>query len=174
MASCAHYSPKPEGYFRIDLPEAAYYWQDFADFSCRISEQAAVEPATGEGEGYFFNLVYNQWNARVYCSYFPVKKGRLPQLSEESRKLAYLHAQKADAIREQRFDRPEERLFGLLYTMEGRVASPTQFVLTDSLHAFLRGALYFDHAPAPDSITPVLEYINNDIKILMESMQWKK
>jgi gliding motility-associated lipoprotein GldD len=88
--------------------------------------------------------------------------------------LVYLHTIKADAIREQRFENPEQRVYGLLYAISGNVASPTQFVLTDSVRSFFRGALYFDNIPNQDSITPVLEYINNDILILMESFRWKQ
>ncbi|GHV57093.1 hypothetical protein FACS1894182_05080 [Bacteroidia bacterium] len=172
--ACSRYSPKPAGYFRIDLPEPAYRWQEFPGMACRISEQARVEAALPSGEGEFFNLVYTQWNARIYCSYLPLKKDNLAQLSEESRKFAYVHAMKADAIREQRFDCPEERVYGLLYDIRGNVASPVQFVLTDSVRSFFRGALYFDNVPNQDSITPVLEYINKDILVLMESFRWKQ
>jgi gliding motility-associated lipoprotein GldD len=169
--ACTRYSPKPDAYFRIDLPEAAYRGQVFSDFSCSVSEQARVEVAAG-GAG-FFNLVYPRWNARIYCTYFPLKTNDLMQFSEESRQLVYVHALKADAIGEQRFDHPEHSVYGLLYDIRGNVASPTQFVLTDSLRSFFRGALYFDHTPNRDSIVPVLEFINKDIQVLMESFRWK-
>ncbi|MDR1527594.1 MAG: gliding motility protein GldD [Dysgonamonadaceae bacterium] len=174
VTACSHYSPKPAGYFRIDLPEPAYRMQEFPGFTCRISEQAQVETALDSVQNEFFNLVYRQWNARIYCSYLPVKKDNLAQFSEESRKFVYLHAIKADAIREQRFDNPKHKVYGLLYAIGGNVASPVQFVLTDSVRSFFRGALYFDNTPNQDSIAPVLEYIHNDILILMESFRWKQ
>jgi gliding motility-associated lipoprotein GldD len=170
--SCSHYSPKPAGYFRIDLPEPAYRLQEFPDFTCRISEQARIETVSGDSA--FFNLVYPQWNVRIYGSYFPVKNADLVQLSEESRKFVYFHAMKADAIREQRFDSPEHKVYGLRYDIGGNVASPTQFVLTDSVRSFVRGALYFDNTPNQDSIAPVLKFINKDILVLMESFRWKQ
>jgi hypothetical protein len=46
--------------------------------------------------------------------------------------------------------------------------------LTDSVRSFVRCALYFDNIPNQDSIAPVLEYINNDIQVLMESFRWKQ
>ncbi|MDR0542995.1 MAG: gliding motility protein GldD [Dysgonamonadaceae bacterium] len=172
--ACSHYSPKPSGYFRIDLPEPVYRLREFPDFTCRISEQAQVEAASDSAGNAFFNLAYPQWNARIYCSYLPVKKANLAQLSEECRKFAYLHAMKADAIREQRYDHPEQKVYGLLYDIRGNVASPLQFVLTDSVRSFFRGALYFDNPPNQDSIVPVLEYINKDIQVLIASFQWKQ
>jgi hypothetical protein len=99
-AACTHYSPKPTGYYRIQLPEATYRWQAFPAFDCCISEHAQIAELPLSGEGEFFNLVYPHWNAQIYCSYFIIKKDNLMQLSEESRKFVYLHAVKADAIRE--------------------------------------------------------------------------
>jgi len=173
-AACTHYSPKPTGYYRIDLPEPAYRWQAFPGFECYISEQAQITADPFSGDDNLFNIVYPRWNAQIHCSYIMIKKDNIVQLSEESRKFAYLHTVKADAIREQRFENAEYKVYGILYDIRGNVASPTQFVLTDSTHSFFRGALYFDNLPNQDSIAPVLEYINNDIQVLMDSFRWKR
>ena len=173
-AACTHYSPKPTGYFRIDLPEPTYHWLEFPGFGFYISEQAQMIKIPSPGDGEFFNLAYPHWNAQIYCSYLPIKNDNFTQLSEESRKFVYLHTIKADAIREQPFENSEYKVYGTLYTIRGNVASPTQFVLTDSVRSFFRGALYFDNIPNQDSIAPVLDYINNDIQVLMESFRWKR
>jgi gliding motility-associated lipoprotein GldD len=173
-AACNRYSPKPTGYYRIDLPEPAYIWQAFPEFDCCISAEAEIIEIPSSDDGKFFNIAYSRWNAQIYCSFFEIKKNNLTQLSEESRKFVYLHTIKADNIREQRFENADYKVFGILYDIQGNVASPTQFVMTDSLHSFLRGALYFNNIPNQDSIAPVLEYINNDILILMESLRWKR
>jgi len=172
--ACSRYSPKPVGHFRIDLPDPVYRWQEFPEFGFRISEQAQIANASSSGDGDFFNLIYPRWNAQIYCSYFPIKKDNFMQLSEESRKFVSLHATKADAIREQRFENTEHKVYGVLFDIRGNVASPTQFVLTDSVRSFFRGALYFDNIPNQDSIAPILEYINNNIQVLMESFRWKQ
>jgi len=174
-AACNHYSPKPTGYYRIDLPEPAYRWQAFPAFDCRISDDVQITADPSSDDDKFFNLKYPRWNAQIHCSYFFIKNvNDLSQLSEESRKLVYLHTIKADAILEKRFENAEHRVFGILYSIRGNVASPTQFVLTDSIRSFFRGALYFDNIPNQDSIAPVLEYINNDILVLIESFRWKQ
>ena len=173
-AACNHYSPKPSGYYRIDLPEPAYYGQSFPAFDCSISQQAQIMQVPSSGDGAFFNIVYPRWNAQIYCCCLKIKNNNLAQHSEESRKFVYLHTVKADIIREKRFENAEYKVFGILYDIQGNVASPTQLVLTDSVRSFFRGALYFDNVPNQDSITPVLEYINNDIQVLMESFRWKR
>jgi gliding motility-associated lipoprotein GldD len=174
LAACTDYSPKPSGYYRIDLPEPAYHPTESKDFTFNISDQSTIRDLPVKGKERFFNIVYAKLGAQIYCSYIPIKKENLMQLSEESRKFVYLHAVKADAIHEQVFENQEQKVFGIRYSIQGNVASPTQFVLTDSVGSFFRGALYFDNTPNQDSIAPVLEYINNDIQALIESFRWKK
>lgn len=174
VSACTGYSPKPAGYYRIDLPAPGYHEQEFQSGEFQISNQASIVYTSNQEEGEFFNIVYPQLHAQIYCSYLSIKKENLAQLSEESRKFVYLHAVKADAIREQVFDNQEQSVYGIRYNIQGNVASPTQFVLTDSIYSFFRGALYFDNTPNQDSIAPVLDYINNDIQVLIESFRWKK
>jgi gliding motility-associated lipoprotein GldD len=172
--ACTDYSPKPAGYYRIDLPAHAYRWNAFQAGEFQLSDRSTIVYTPQKEEGEFFNIVYPQLHAQIYCSYMVIKKENLAQISEESRKFVYLHAIKADAIREQVFENQEQSVYGIRYDIQGNVASPTQFVLTDSIHSFFRGALYFDNTPNQDSIAPVLDYINNDIQVLIESFRWKK
>ncbi|MCC8146548.1 MAG: gliding motility lipoprotein GldD [Bacteroidales bacterium] len=176
ISSCQEYSPKPSGYFRVDLPEQTYsYTHQFEAFEFKYSDQAVIKekPIPEKQEGEFFNIVYPELNAEIFCSFLLTKKDNIPQLSEESRKFVYLHALKAEAINEKVYENSEHEVYGLVYNIKGNVASPTQFTLTDSINSFFRGALYFNNIPNQDSIAPVLEYINKDIQVLIESFQWK-
>lgn len=175
LSGCQEYSPKPKGHLRIDLPTTLYNKIDSFDyFSFDLSDQTSIDQLPSEEDKIYFNIKYSLFNAEIYCSYLPVKNKNISQLSEESRKFVYLHVLKAEAIQEQIFENREQRVFGLVYNIKGNVASPTQFTLTDSIHSFFRGALYFNHIPNQDSIAPILEYINKDIQILIESFQWKQ
>src|SRR5690625_6392185 len=51
----------------------------------------------------------------------------------------------------------------------GNTASNYQFMLSDTTKHFLRGALYFDVTPNVDSIRPVLNYLKEDMEILIRS-----
>jgi gliding motility-associated lipoprotein GldD len=64
-------------------------------------------------------------------------------------------------------------VYGLVYDLGGAVASPVQFYLTDSTNHFLRGSLYFEAKPNPDSIAPVLAYVKKDIELFTRSLEWK-
>ena len=60
----------------------------------------------------------------------------------------------------------------MVYDYQGTTATALQFYLTDSANHFFRGALYFD-TEVNDSILPVSNFLQEDIKFLIESFQWK-
>ena len=49
----------------------------------------------------------------------------------------------------------------------------TQFYLTDSIEHFLRGSLYFKVVPNNDSLQPVIDFITDDVRHLIKSLEWK-
>ena len=92
---------------------------------------------------------------------------------EDGHKMVFAHEAKATGIAAQQFDFPENNVSGLLYELSGPVATPLQFVATDSTNHFLRGSLYFLHVPNPDSIAPALEHVTKDVVRLIETLKWK-
>ncbi len=173
--------PKPRGYFRIDIPEAEY--QDLGQktkdkgqrtpYFFEYSAHAIAEPRQEPGERYWIDIVYPQYNAQIHCSYKPVQ-GRLRMLSDDAQDFVYKHAGKATAIPEQGFVNEIDRVYGVYYELQGNTASPVQFYLTDSTRHFFRGALYFNCAPNQDSLAPVIDFIREDVRHMMESFQWTK
>jgi hypothetical protein len=176
LISCSSdYSPKPSGYFHIEFAEHNYRsLTDYQEFEFNIPIQVEVIEIPDTDKGKWFNLVYPQLNAQIYCSYFPITKATLEQVSEESRKFVNRHTLKAEAIQEHIFEDSELKVYGLVYRLKGGLVSPVQFILTDSVNSFFRGALYFNDVPNQDSIAPVLKYINEDIQVIIESFRWKK
>jgi len=182
-ASCSSdYSPKPTGYFYIELPEPVY--SEFAGhpfFKCNISNQVLVEKVTENKQpkekdktGIGFTLGYPRYHAQIFCSCFRINPKDFPVFSEESRRMAYIREKKVKGVTETVFNHPELKVYGRVYEMEGNPVSPVQFVISDSARFFFSGALYFDSAFNRDSIAPVLAYINKDIQIMIESFQWKQ
>jgi len=180
--SCSSdYSPKPRGYFYINLPEPAYRdLLSFPDFKCRISNQVRVDTLKDDAtekkkkNEIEFNLNYIRYHAQIYCTYFRISPSEFSGVSEESRRMAYFQVQNAKGITETAYSRPEQKVYGLVYEIQGNTASPVQFVISDSTSSFFRGALYFDTAYNRDSIAPVLACINRDIHVMIESFQWKR
>lgn len=168
-------TPRPYGYFRVDLPPHAYT-QAPLDKECpyrfEMPVSAQLLPRHEGNEKYWFDLHYPTLNANVHCSYKPVRAD-LFHLVEDTRKIVYKHTVKADEIVETPYENSERRVYGILYEIKGNAASPLQFVLTDSVKHFFRGALYFDNVPNKDSIAPMAHYVQEDMVHLIETFAWK-
>ncbi|MBW6481771.1 MAG: gliding motility lipoprotein GldD [Vicingaceae bacterium] len=168
------YTPKPTGYFRIELPEKSYkIIETDCSFSFEIPTYASIQPNKNNiDKPCWFDIVFNGMNASIYFSYKPVENN-INQFLEDSRTLAFKHTVKAFDIEQNTISFPEKKVYGLVYVIEGNAASAYQFHLTDSIHHFVRGSLYFNNVPNQDSIQPVLEYIEKDIQHLFETFEWK-
>lgn len=169
------YTPKPYGYYRIDFPAKAY--QPLADsFPYRFEKalNANVEIDRDKyAEPYWINLVYPAYNAKIHLSYKTITADTsLQSYLQDCHRMAYTHTIKAESIDEKLFRR--NKIFGLVYFIEGNTASSTQFFITDSTRHFLRGALYFNQHPDKDSLAPVIQYLREDILTLMETMEFKQ
>ena len=164
------YTPKPWGYSRVDLPEQS---TTLFESSCPYSfQQPDYSNINFKYENKcWFDLEFNTFNGKVHMSYKHLKRD-LNKYTEDSRLLAYKHAQIAEAISEQVFIKDSLKVYGMVYTFQGSTATPMQFYLTDSLNHFVRGALYFNSAQN-DSITPITNFIKDDIYRLIESWEWK-
>jgi gliding motility-associated lipoprotein GldD len=175
LTACTKSStPRPYGYFRINLATPEYHPLDSLGLPYQFerSGYSVITARYQEGEKYWIDLKYPHLNASLHCSYKSVH-GNLLELSEDSRKYVYKHTVMADGIGETVFQNDEKRVYGILYDLKGNTASSIQFVLTDSSRHFFRGALYFDNVPNKDSIAPVVDYVRKDIVHLMETFEWK-
>lgn len=174
--SCAEYTPKPRGYFRIEPSPAAYQPLPLDDlpYTFDVSTGVTVElPPIGDPAGWI-NLSYPLLGAKIYCSYLTITPSTLETVMEESRRLVVRQSQNANAITEQSYINPDAKVYGYVYQLDGASVSPIQFTLTDSLSNFFRGSLIYDHRPNADSIAPVTQYIHADIIELIQSFNWKK
>jgi gliding motility-associated lipoprotein GldD len=176
MASCnQHYTPKPRGYFRIDMPPKKYQIFDSTfpySFEYPVYAKITGDPYAPE-EKYWINIQYPKYRASIHISYKKVEHNLVKYL-EDSRTLVVKHIAKADAIHDSLLISPDRALYGMTYDIEGNaVASPYQFILTDSSMHFLRGALYFNVSPNNDSLQPVIQSIKGDIRHLLSTFQWK-
>lgn len=168
-------SPKPEGYFRIDLPEKKYRLLDSVfpyRFQYPVYAIISKDPNAPD-EANWINVDFPRFKGRLHLSYKPVKDN-LSVFTEDAHALVIKHIPKASAIEEVRIENKGRRVFGLIYDIRGSgAASPYQFYVTDSTGHFLRGALYFSVLPNNDSLAPVIDFIKADVLHLLESLEWK-
>ncbi|MGL4364357.1 MAG: gliding motility lipoprotein GldD [Bacteroidales bacterium] len=172
-------SPKPHGYYRIELPQDRGYKSASLKgfpYDFEIPSYAEIVPYYEQHLNeypYWINIVYKDYNAKIHISYKPINKN-LTTLIEDVHFLVYKHTIKADAITQQRFDSEDKKTFGYIYEIGGNAACNVQFYLCDSTRHFLRGSLYFNTHPNYDSLSPVIQYFTDDIRHIMESIRWTK
>lgn len=174
--SCTEYTPKPRGYFRIDLPKPIYQRLPVQNlpYTFNLSQWAVVElPSVGSPEGWI-NLSYPQLQAKLYCSYLTITPSTLHNAEEECRDLAVRLSKYPDQIKEQAYSDPKAEVYGSLFLLDDASASPVQFMLTDSVSHFFRGALYYDCQPNADSLAPITHYLKQDVIELIQSFNWKR
>ncbi len=174
--SCKHHgTPKPRGYYRITFPNHEYKAFDKEcpyTFEAPIYSKILEDNRSINAEKFWYNMDYPSLNGTVHISYKKVNNN-LIEMIEDSRKFAYKHSVKADAIGERVFISPEKKVYGTFYDIKGDAASSVQFYLTDSSRHFVRGSLYFNTIPNKDSLAPVVEFVKKDIIHIMETFEWR-
>ncbi|MBP5710636.1 MAG: hypothetical protein J6W84_06635 [Bacteroidales bacterium] len=178
FAACAHReapeTPKPVGYFRIEVPPHSYRTLDtLLPFSFDYSDYASCSFENKGDNTVWLFLKYPAFNADIDITYMPLRNDLHEKVLAED-KLISNHYQIADDVEYSIINDPESRLFGQIYDIKGKsVACPLSFWMTDSTSHYFRGALYFNHAPNNDSLQPVIDYIREDVLQLIETFQWK-
>ncbi|MFN5423687.1 MAG: hypothetical protein ACK5AO_10500 [bacterium] len=195
LLSCnSNYTPRPKGYHHIDFPERGYQVFDEAGypyaFEYPVYATISREKDTTGNSPYWINVDFDQFKARIYISYksiggksvYKIKtvdgykdsiiKNTFEGLREESYKMTYKHSIKASGI----VDSPFVSTFGssgMYFYVAGEAATSRQFYITDTSRHFLRGALYFDVTPNSDSISVVSDFIEKDMRHLIETFKWR-
>lgn len=162
--------PKPNGYFRIALPEQVY---DSLQVNCPYAFSINKNARWIAKENCWGDIHYPKLNATVQLTYKEVNDTNLNKLLSEAHRLAYEHSVRADGIEENLIYDEKERTFGLFYNIKGDAATNAQFFVTDSTNHFLRGVLYFYAVPNADSLQPVNKFMNEEILHLVNTLKWR-
>ena len=83
------------------------------------------------------------------------------------------HMKKADNIEHRVFINEDNKVYGTYFQIIGDAASQSQFYVTDSIQNFVTGSVYFYTKPNYDSILPAADYLQNDMRAIMETLRWK-
>jgi gliding motility-associated lipoprotein GldD len=195
LLSCnSPFTPKPKGYFKIDFPQHSY--QTFNEpgfpYSFEYPSYATISKQVDSSgqQPYWLNIEFNQFNGKIYLSYKSVNgysvykiktqqgykdslsKNSFDQLRDEAFNMTYKHTIKASGIVDS-FFRNKPGYAGMYFYVAGNAATSKQFFVTDSVKHFLRGALYFDATPNEDSIRVVSDFLEADVKHLIQTLTWK-
>ena len=161
--------PKPRAQLRLEYPQNSYQ-KVLSDcpFVFEISQNSEIEFENN----CWAKIEYPTLNATIHLTYRSIDND-LNLVLQEVERFTFEHTIKAAAINAQPFENSSKKVFGKIINIEGNVASNIQFHITDSISNMLYGTLYFNVKPNYDSILPALDYIEKDIKNLMESVEWK-
>lgn len=167
--------PKPRGYFRIDLPEKQYVALDtMRYYSFEYPTYSTITPDYHSlQEKDWVNVEFPRFKGTIHISYKQVNDN-LGEYLEDAYFMITKHIGKATGIRDSVIINKERDVYGLMYYLDGEgVASPLQFYLTDSTEHFMRGSLYFNVVPNNDSLQPVIDFITDDVRHLINTLEWK-
>ncbi len=200
IVSCnSNYTSKKEGYFKIDFPKKQYitfnepgypYTFEYPVYA-RIAKDSSYF-SEGEKNPYWINIEFPYFNGTIFISYkkiggTSVYKVKNPdgityrdsvgvndfhKMIDDSYNLTYKNDVKAYSIEDSVMHTPNN-ITGVFFKVSGNVATAKQFFLTDTTHHFLRGALYFDVTPNEDSLRPVNDFLQQDMKHLINTLKWK-
>jgi gliding motility-associated lipoprotein GldD len=180
VLSCnSGYTIKQKGYFKIDLPRHEYqvfdkpgypYSFEYPVYANVLKDTAFFEDQPENP--YWVNIDFPSLNGRIYISYKDVKKNHIDKLVDDAFKLTYKHSTKATGIKDSVM-RTANGISGIFFKVGGNAATARQFFVTDSTDHFLRGALYFDATPNADSLAVVNDFLEADMKHLINTLHWK-
>src|SRR5689334_8746497 len=171
---------KKRGYFKIDFPHHQYQTFDKAGYpySFEFPVYANVVQDTSFFEAkpenpYWINIDFPRFNGKIYVSYKDIGKNEFNKLVNDAYNMTYKHSSRATEINDSVMHTPMG-VTGIYFTVGGNAATAHQFFVTDSVKHFLRGALYFDAAPNEDSLDIVNDFLQVDMKHLINTLHWKQ
>ncbi len=182
FAACKNdeaYTPKPMGYFRIDFPEKEYQSFDSASFPYQFEYPVYADIVHENSVGskdFWLNINYPNYLGQVSLTYLPVYNSidTLYKYTEDSYNFVSKHIPMANDITPDIIQDTLNKIYGLKYDIAGSsTASPYQFFITDSCNHFLRASLHFYVLPNNDSLSPVINFIKEDLEHMIETMKWK-
>lgn len=173
-------TPRPRAYPKVDYPTVKYQQLEMA--ACPFSFAYPDYMEIKEESSFFdeapphpcwFNLHMPQFNADIHLTYSPVSNSnQLQMLVQDAYLIANEQHRRASYIEDYHLSLPGN-IYGIAFNLEGPSASPFQFFVTDSIQHFLRGSLYFNTRPNPDSLAPIADFIKSDMLRIVESIQWE-
>jgi gliding motility-associated lipoprotein GldD len=123
---------------------------------------------------YWINIDFPRFKGKIYISYKEIGPGKndLNKLVNDAYNMTYKHSSRATEINDSVMH-TQNGVSGVFFSVGGNAATAKQFFVTDSVKHFLRGALYFDASPNEDSLGVVNNFLQDDMKHLINTFRWK-
>lgn len=166
--------PKPPTYLDVNLPEHKYvHYTPDCPYSFDIPAIFKLKKVEyGKEQTCHRDIELGPLNGTLHFSYIEMDKPLAEYVNFSISKVDD-HKIKATAIEDENIIRTKDKVYGTFFELQGDVASPFQFYLTDSTRRFVSGVVYFNTRPNYDSIKPSLEYLKVDLKRFLKTFKWK-
>lgn len=173
-------TPKPRTYPRVEFPVKDYTF--FNPEKCNFTFEYPKYAKIIHQNSFFnkktpndcwYNVTFPKYNGELYLTYYPIKNRKeFEKLIDDSFVLTSKHDTKASSRNEIKILN-KNAVGGILFKVNGAVASQTQFFLTDTTSNFIRGALYFNNKVNVDSMQVIQAFIDEDISHIINTFNWK-
>jgi len=153
LATEEYYMPKPKAKIKIELPLkiTSVFKDDIITFSYSNS-------AVAEKKDNIYSIKYPSYNSEI--SFFVKEIIDLDKDISNFHKKVMVHERQGAYINLDIIEDSESEMYGVLCYLEGnKIATSSQFFITDSTNYFLSGGLGFN-----TSINPEIEVQNNIMK----------
>ncbi|MCB0477149.1 MAG: hypothetical protein KDC84_03245 [Crocinitomicaceae bacterium] len=166
--------PRPIGQMRVEFPKHEYKQASITEcgYSFEIPVSSEIMNGMNPNATCHKNIVYNDFNAVLYLSYYPLDTTSVNTLIKESRDKVYEHVVKASSIDEEMILDSSHHVYGIFYDIKGNAATPFQFFITDSSKNFIRASLMFNSVANYDSLKPMIEYLKVDVDRMIQTTEW--
>ena len=160
--------PKPKAKLRLSYPKAKYKTIQLANcpYTFKVNTLAKIR----RQKDCNITLEYPNIDLAIDITYIPLHND-LKRAIRDMNKITTEHIKHGDGYLQHPFE--NETNIGMVTEVKGNVASNAQFYVSDRKKHFLSGSLFFKTRPNIDSLLPAVNYLNQDIKVLMETVKWK-
>ncbi len=167
--------PKPPTYLRLDLPEHTYKkYKSACGYNFDAASIFKIKEVVDSNGNVMCHrdIELGELNGIIHFSYIDMKEPLSAYVNFANDKVDE-HKLKATAIEDLAILHPENKVYGTFFELQGDVASPFQFYLTDSTSHFISGVVYFNSTPNYDSLKPTLDYLKVDLLQMVNTFKWK-
>jgi len=174
LCSCSDSNlPKQTAFLRIEFQEPKYFAFKDINHPIKFYYNASATEIKTENPNQL-SLIYPKINCSV--DLFIQKLNNSKDFDDNFSDFSLLldtHSKKSNGVFMREYEDLNNRIFSKIYEISGGVASPIQFYITDSTSNFIKGSLNLKFKSNYDSIFPSIQYVKNDIFVLVESLNWR-
>lgn len=166
--------PKPPLYLRTDFPPHTYeIFKDDCPYQFELAKIYSAKAVQQDNKMTCHkDIDLGPLNGVINFSYINMTESLATYVNYSNDKVGE-HKIKATGIESENIIHPEKRVFGTIFKLQGDVATPFQFYLTDSTDNFVSGVIYFNSIPNYDSLIPSLNYLEKDLYHLINTFEWR-